>query len=279
MASCLDWILTNGHTKRLCTDFVPVKLCEWAACRPQWIDGETKRKLEARKRAYKALMILRTAEAKATYKAIQGECKRIMKSRKVAYEEGLVQKVDTQPNRFNSFLNRKSRATPGIQGFHNTAGVLQTDELCIAELLAEQYPTVCLSPTPDSEDFDIPDRTESGTIIAIEDVENALSRLMPAKAAGPDILNPRVICELASIIAPSTRELHLCTLATATVPDDWKQSLMTPSYKRGDRFLSQNYRPVSLTSVFVKVLENFIWASHNPDDRITRFCQRQIVHH
>ncbi|VDN13639.1 unnamed protein product [Dibothriocephalus latus] len=73
---------------------------------------------------------------------------------------------------------------------------------------AEQYSTIYLSPTPDSEVFDIPDRTESGIIIAYEDVENTLSRLI-----------------------------------------DWKQSIITQRYKGGDRFLPQNYRPVSLTSL------------------------------
>jgi hypothetical protein len=38
------------------------------------------------------------------------------------------------------------------------------------------------------------------------------------------------------------------------VPSDWKKALITPLFKKGERNVASNYRPVSLTSVVSKIL-------------------------
>ena len=42
------------------------------------------------------------------------------------------------------------------------------------------------------------------------------------------------------------------------VPKDWKEAHVTPIFKKGDRKLATNYRPVSLTSIVCKLLETLI---------------------
>ena len=48
------------------------------------------------------------------------------------------------------------------------------------------------------------------------------------------------------------------SLEQKAIPDSWKQGHITPIYKKGCRLLSSNYRPVSLTSLIVKVMESII---------------------
>jgi len=43
-----------------------------------------------------------------------------------------------------------------------------------------------------------------------------------------------------------------------TLPADWKQAIVVPIHKGGDRSLITNYRPVSLTSVVCKQVEHVI---------------------
>jgi len=43
-----------------------------------------------------------------------------------------------------------------------------------------------------------------------------------------------------------------------TLPGDWKRATVIPIHKGGDRSLVTNYRPVSLTSVVCKQMENVI---------------------
>ena len=40
-----------------------------------------------------------------------------------------------------------------------------------------------------------------------------------------------------------------------TVPPDWKLANVVPVHKKGDKYDVNNYRPISLTSLVVKVME------------------------
>jgi hypothetical protein len=42
------------------------------------------------------------------------------------------------------------------------------------------------------------------------------------------------------------------TINNATIPSDWKKAIVFPIYKRDNRSLTSNHRPVSLTSVVGK---------------------------
>lgn len=42
------------------------------------------------------------------------------------------------------------------------------------------------------------------------------------------------------------------------VPEDWRVAHVTPIFKKGDKSDPGNYRPVSLTSVFCKIMESIL---------------------
>ena len=37
------------------------------------------------------------------------------------------------------------------------------------------------------------------------------------------------------------------SLAQGTVPDDWRQAIVAPVFKKGEKYNAANYRPMSLT--------------------------------
>ena len=45
---------------------------------------------------------------------------------------------------------------------------------------------------------------------------------------------------------------------SSTLPDAWKEALVTPIFKKGDRTITSNYRPISFTSPIVKMMESII---------------------
>jgi hypothetical protein len=58
-------------------------------------------------------------------------------------------------------------------------------------------------------------------------------------------------------------------LERGTFPVLWKQSNVTPIFKKGSKLKPENYRPVSLTLVICKVLESLI------HDRVVDFATSQ----
>ena len=50
----------------------------------------------------------------------------------------------------------------------------------------------------------------------------------------------------------------LCFLLRGRLPCDWSRTNITPVFKKGNKHAPKNYRPVSLTSLVVKVLEHLI---------------------
>ena len=91
--------------------------------------------------------------------------------------------------------------------------------------------------------------------ISNEGVIKMMKGLNPSKALGPDELHPRV---LAAELGPVFAHLFQQSLDKDEIPKEWSLANICPLYKKGDRALPSNYRPVSLTSVPCKMLEHIV---------------------
>uniref|UniRef100_A0A670HPH4 Gypsy retrotransposon integrase-like protein 1 n=1 Tax=Podarcis muralis TaxID=64176 RepID=A0A670HPH4_PODMU len=75
---------------------------------------------------------------------------------------------------------------------------------------------------------------------------------------GPDELHPRVLKELADVISEPLAVIFENSWRTGEVPADWRRANVVPIFKKGKREDPNNYRPVSLTSIPGKILEQII---------------------
>ena len=94
--------------------------------------------------------------------------------------------------------------------------------------------------------------------VSAEGVTKLLKGLNPSKAFGPDEMHPRVLKELASELGPMFAHLFQQSVDTGEIPKEWSLANICPLYKKGDRSLACNYRPVSLTCVPCKLLEHIV---------------------
>ena len=94
--------------------------------------------------------------------------------------------------------------------------------------------------------------------VNIERVLKVVRGLKINKSPGIDGFHPRVIKELDTIIADPITIIYMKSIEESVVPSQWKDAEITPIFKKAERHLPQNYRPVSLTSVICKMLEKLV---------------------
>ena len=75
---------------------------------------------------------------------------------------------------------------------------------------------------------------------------------------GPDGLHPRVLRELADVVAKPLSIILRQSWLTGDVPADWRLANVMPIFKKGQENDPGSYRPISLTLVLGKVMEQII---------------------
>ena len=94
--------------------------------------------------------------------------------------------------------------------------------------------------------------------VSKDGVIQLLKGLNPSKALGPDELHPRVLKELATELGPVFAHLFQQSIDTDEIPKEWSLANICPLFKKSDRSLACNYRPVSLTCVPCKLLKHIV---------------------
>ena len=82
---------------------------------------------------------------------------------------------------------------------------------------------------------------------------------MKIKACVPDKI-PFLLKNCAEAIAIFLTLIIIASLTNSQLPVQFRSASETPLFQKGDNTLASNYRPVSLTSIPCKVMENIIRA-------------------
>ena len=78
------------------------------------------------------------------------------------------------------------------------------------------------------------------------------------KSPGVDGIPPKLLLEIVEQISIPLATVFNLSLEEGIVPLEWKEANIIPLFQKGSRNKSENYRPVSLTSVICKLLERLI---------------------
>ena len=210
---------------------------------------------------------LASEEEKFHYKKLRNQIRRLTKKAKKHVEKEIAKEVKNNPKKFWGYAQRKLKTRPGIPDLkkdddRNSADSYTHNDSEKASEFLKYFSSVF---TIENTENGIPHFPKQDYVAELNNIEiteakvlKKLKLLKTNKSPGPDKMHPRVLHEVADSIAKPVAHIFCTSLRTKTLPNEWKHAIVTAIYKKGQKTLASNYRPVSLTPILCKVMESFI---------------------
>lgn len=227
--------------------------------RPNWMDSDVLLKVKQKRTAFRKRR--ESTAAHERWKKARNDAKRAVRDAKLKFERSLAEKINDNPKAFFAYANSKLKPKPGIPDLKTRDGTPVANDQAKAELLNDYFASVF---TAESNNPPLPDPGHrfQASLINVdfnpEELTKKLKALNPSKSPGLDNLHPRVLGEVADVIATPLAHLFKKSFESGQLPEDWKEALVTPIFKKGSKSDPANYRPVSLTPVLCKIMESFV---------------------
>jgi hypothetical protein len=95
--------------------------------------------------------------------------------------------------------------------------------------------------------------------VSSKEIKNIIKSIEPKNPSGYDGISTKLL-KISSPFITSPLA-HICnrSISSGTFPDCLKYALVQPLFKKGDRTKFFNYRPISILSSFLKVLEKVMY--------------------
>ena len=256
------WIAIRDLLTDIVEKHVPAKTTAARYSNP-WINTSIRRAIRRKQRAHRKARKTGKKRDKDRYKRLQAETRYEIRQAYRSYMDEISQDLKTNSKRFWSFVKSRRQESIGVAPLKDKNGFLKSDSQSKAEILGDQFQSVFTeedtTSVPDKGTSPFPDMPP--ITVNAAGLRKLLQNLNPHKATGPDNIPAFVLKNTAPELAPLLSELFQLSLDTQEVPEDWKKANVVPIFKKGDRSLPANYRPVSLTSIMCKILEHVVHSS------------------
>ena len=199
----------------------------------------------------------------ATYNKILK--KTIRQAKTLHYTNLFAQNTNTQDTwkAINKTLNRNTKTDPQIDHltYNNTkynapeeiANCLNNFFTSIGHTIASKIPPA----TTDIHSYLRPHNapTFSFSTIPLTEIDEIIKNLKPKHSTGHDDINSTLLKSLREEITPTLTLIANQMITTSIFPNSLKIAKIKPIYKKGNKELCENYRPISLLPALSKILE------------------------
>ena len=229
--------------------------------KPIWMKLSTLQLIKKKHNMLIRFLNTRKDSDREAYKKIRNEVSHQTKSDRIQYEKRIAEESKHNINAFWKYVHSTRKTRRSIPDLKKPDGTLTSNDAEKAEILNKQFTSVFTS-----EDLsDMPKLTPVNIIqelteinITDESVTRKLKKLRSDKAPGPDGVHPHILKTFAENLGPILSIIYNLSLKNRSLPTIWKHGTISALYKKDNKSLAKNYRPVSLTSVVCKSLESMI---------------------
>ncbi len=266
-----SWVLFDEKIQQLSEKYIPKsRLRDDGRKPPPWLNNNIRQKSEEKWRAYWEMKEKKDDPSRRRYAKIRNQLKWLVRKTIRNYERKVASEAKTNPKAFHNYVKSKTKVQSSIPDIETDSGFTKSNSEK-AEVMNQFFTSVFTQENLTN----IPAPTNIFTDDVLIDVEiteekvrKKLQELNQSKSAGADNQHPRVLKEIAeSIVAPVTF-IYRRSLDEGFLPQAWKDANITPLHKKGNKASSNNYRPVSLTSILCKLLESII------KDEVIKFLKK-----
>ena len=171
------------------------------------------------------------------------------------YQRKLVQSFKQNQKKFYAYVRTKQSVKTKVCRILKSDGSMTSSDKETADVLGEQFQSVFFSRNENWCCSRQSYRDYTNWIWWVYCILKKLSSLKIDKWHGPDGIHPMFRNRTASVLAKPVTALFAKSYHEGTIPNDWKLALISPIFKKGSKDRAENYRPISLTSVLCKVMD------------------------
>ena len=211
-------------------------------------------------------------------------------------ERKAIEKIKLNPRAFYTYAKKISKTFDNIGPLLDKENKLQSDPCVMSNILQDQYKEAFSDPDSGDVNQPLPDTTHvpefSYIQITIDDIIKAIDEISIFSAPGPDKIHATILKECKHEIAQALTILWQKSIDTGQIPSNLLKQTIIPIFKKNNKSLASNYRPISLTSHIIKLFErivrkkfiqhleeNNLITQHQHGFRRYRSTLTQLLHH
>uniref|UniRef100_A0A1I8BR38 Reverse transcriptase domain-containing protein n=1 Tax=Meloidogyne hapla TaxID=6305 RepID=A0A1I8BR38_MELHA len=92
----------------------------------------------------------------------------------------------------------------------------------------------------------------------LSDIIFVINKLPDKNGTSPDNINYEILKKILPSIAPFLLEIFRISLDSSIIPNIWKESIVIPLFKKGEKSNPENYRPIALTCSICRIMERIL---------------------
>lgn len=237
-----------------------------------WYDDECKQLVEERQKARKKMLDDPTIESIENHKESRKRARKIFRQKKRRQEREAMAKMENNYNSRN--MGQFFREVTSFKnGYRPRLGSIlkAPDDTIIADRGRvieawkqhfEQMLNVQTEQRGDIQVFSTVDFwVEEPTT---HEVKEAIKKLKNNKAPGKDNIPSECLKYGGDFLHQQIHQLIICIWNEEQIPEAWKESIIIPIHKKGDKLKCTNYRGISLIDSAYKVLSNIMLSRLSP---------------